>query len=290
MPPPTPQDMIELALAHFADAGIPVALTDEGLATDDGRVFGLEPLRWRLAGYQPAEWEAAVSHHFGMLTDADPSMPPTFAAARPNLRSAVVAEADLGWFEGAIMERPLVDGLGERLMLRRGMLGMTVTSETVERWQVEPGEVWAAGRDNSLQDEPVEVCSPLPGAAGYLTIRGGRWTSSQVLGLGRHLGPLDYGALVAVPSRGEVLVHAIVDARFVEAALAMLTAAASTFATAPLPVGCDLFWWDNEGLWRICTPGSNGYRYLRVPGFSAALWRLEEANGTPCRRARRLSG
>ncbi|CAN5823864.1 hypothetical protein BH23ACT5_BH23ACT5_01060 [soil metagenome] len=289
MPAPTPEEIVELALTHFADADIPVSVTDDGLATEDGRVFGLETLRRRLAGCKASEWAEAVSHHFELLAGIDPSMPETFAEARPNLRAAVVAAADLGWFEGATMERPLVDGLGERLMLRRGMLGMTVSSTVVDGWQVDEREVWAAGRDNALLDEPVEVFPTRMGAVGYLTIRGGRWASSQVLGLDRHIGRHDYGALVSIPARDEVLVHVIVDEAFVEAALAMLTAAASTFAAAPLPVGCDLYWWDDGSLWRICTPGPDGYRYLRVPGFSSALWRLEEATGSGCRRVRRPS-
>jgi hypothetical protein len=289
VPAPSPQEIVELALSHFADTDIEVTLTDDGLAAEDGRVFGLEPLRRRLAECDPSEWATAVSHHFGLLAEVDPAMPSSFVEARPNLRSAVVAEADLGWFEGAIMERPLVDGLGERLMLRRGMVGMTVSSQTVDSWQVDHGQVWAAGRDNALLDEPVEVCPTRVGDVGYLTIRGGRWASSQVLGLDRHLGSLAYGALVAVPSRSEVLVHAIVDQGFVEAALAMLTTAASTFAAAPLPIGCDLFWWGDDALWRICTPGSGGYQYVRVPGFSAALWRLEEAADGRCKRIPRPS-
>jgi hypothetical protein len=42
-----------MALAYFARVGEEVTLTDEGLTTGDGRVFGLEPLRRRLAGRRP---------------------------------------------------------------------------------------------------------------------------------------------------------------------------------------------------------------------------------------------
>ena len=53
-------------------------------------------------------------------------MPATFQEAASRLRSAVIAESDLGLFDGALMERPLVDGLGERLMVRRGPLEPSV--------------------------------------------------------------------------------------------------------------------------------------------------------------------
>src|SRR5690606_9538448 len=185
----------------------------DGLATDDGRVFRLEPLRRRLADRDPAEWEEAVRSHFDTLLAVDPSMPATFDEAAPGLRAAAVAESDLGLFDGALMERPLVDGLGERLMLRRGPLGMTVTTEAVRRWRVDAPRVWERARSGSLWD----------------------------------------------------------------VALAMLRHAMSSYVESPLPVGCDLFWWDDGTLHRICTPAGGRYRYIRVPAFSAMLWRLDEA-------------
>lgn len=288
--PPTPHDIIELALAYFARVGEEVAATDEGLTTPDGRVFGLEPLRRRLASQDVSEWETGVAHHFDTLRAADPTMPESFEAARPNLRVAVIAESDLGLFDGAIMERPLVDGLGERLMLRRGSLGMTITRAVCAGWQVEVDSVWQAARRASLLDEPVhtERFRIGPGAAHYLAVRGGRWTSTRVLAIGEVVGAdAEYGALVAVPARDEILIHRIRDAAFTDVTLAMLSHAVASFAESPLPVGCDLFWWNRDELARICTPGESTYRYIRVPEFSAMLWRLEEATAVPAARRRR---
>lgn len=277
---PTPAQIVELALSYFAAVGVDVRVTGDGLATDDGRVFGLEPLRRRLADRDPAEWEEAVRSHFDTLLAVDPSMPATFDEAAPGLRAAVVAESDLGLFDGALMERPLVDGLGERLMLRRGPLGMTVTTEAVRRWRVDAPRVWERARSGSLWDEPVhtERFRVGEGAADYLAVRGGRWTSAHVLAIGRYVGPRHpYGALVAVPTRDEILVHHIRDESLTDVALAMLRHAMSSYVESPLPVGCDLFWWDDGTLHRICTPAGGRYRYIRVPAFSAMLWRLDEA-------------
>ncbi|MGH8912531.1 MAG: hypothetical protein ACRDVD_08465 [Acidimicrobiia bacterium] len=291
MDAPTVDQVVELALEFFSDRAIGVSLTDEGLATEDGRIFGLEPLRRRLACSDPAEWTEMVRGHFEVLLTADHEMPPTFAAAAPNLRSAVVAEVDLGLFDGAIMERPLVDGLGERLMLRRGILGLTVTEETVQRWDGDLDEVWATARRNSLWDEPVHRESMRIGAAGYTAIRGGRWTSTRILDLSCYLDPrIDYGALVAVPARDEVLVHQIRDESFTDAALAMLSHAVDAYIEAPLPVGCDLYWWSGWDLARICAPAEDRYRYIRVPEFSAMLWRLEEETAERCARPRQRRG
>lgn len=276
---PTPAQILELALAYFASSGIEVSVVDEGLATEDGRVFGLEPLRRRLADHQPETWVEAVRHHFDTLLAVDPAMPGTFEEAATRLRSAVIAESDIGLFEGALMERRLVDGLGERLMLRSGPLGMTVTSETVERWAVGPDRVWQQARSGSLWDEPVDVerFRVADGAARYLAVRGGRWTSTQVLAVERYVDPRHrYGALVAVPARDEILIHRIHDASLTDAALAMLSHAMSSFVESPLPVGCDLFWWNEGSLHRICTPADGHYRYIRVPAFSEMLWRLDE--------------
>ncbi|MFP3915379.1 MAG: hypothetical protein ACLFWM_10930 [Actinomycetota bacterium] len=286
---PTTHQVLELALSYFGGAGVEVTVTDEGITTEDGRVFGLEPLRRRLAQYDPEEWDGYVRSHFDVLLSATPEMPSTFEEAAPNLRSAIIAEGDLGWFDGAILERPLVEGLGERLMLRRGSLGMTVTSEVVDRWGVAHEAVWDRARSGSLWDEPVERESHLlaGGVVRYFSLRGGRWTSTRVLALDRYLDVHHpFGALVAVPARDEVLVHQIRDESFTDAALAVLSHAADSYLESPLPVGCDLFWWHDDRLARICTPAEDRYRYIRVPEFSAMLWRLEEATlrGSPRRR------
>lgn len=287
---PTVDQVVELALEFFAHRAVTVSLTDEGLTTEDGRIFGLEPLRRRLAGHESAEWPERVRSHFELLLAADHEMPPTFAAAAAGLRSAVVAAVDLGLFEGAIMERPLVDGLGERLMLRRGALGLTVTEETVHGWLTDVDEVWAAARQNALWDEPVHREEFRIGSTRYSAIRGGRWTSTRVLDLDRYLDRrLDFGALVAVPARDEVLIHQIRDEGFTDAALAMLSHTVDAYVEAPLPVGCDLYWWSGSELARICTPAEDRYQYIRVPEFSAMLWRLEEVTSKPCARTRRTS-
>lgn len=287
---PTDDQVLELALAYFGDCDLAVTVTDEGLTTEDGRVFGLEPLRRRLAQHDPETWGAFVQTHFDVLLSATPEMPATFEEAAPHLRAAVVAEADLGLFDGAILERPIVDGLGERLMLRRGLLGITVTAEVVEGWGTDPEAVWSRARSGSLWDEAVQRETHTVGGGGvrYFSLRGGRWTSTRVLALDRYLsGRHAYGALVTVPARDEVLVHQIRDETFTDAALAMLSHTASSYVESPLPVGCDLFWWNRGELARICTPAEDRYRYIRVPEFSAMLWRLEEETSANCTRSRR---
>lgn len=276
MEAPSRHDVLELALRYFATVDEEVDVADEGLVTSDGRVYGLEPLRRRLAYVDHGCWGDAVEAHFRALESVDPSIPERFEDARGGLRSAVVADSDLGMLDGALAERPLVDGLGERLMLKRGSLGLTITSQVVDEWDVAAATVWQVARSNALWDEPVAVSGKT--GDGFVTLTGGPWTSTAIIDVGRHLGSeLAYGALVSVPSRDEVLAHRIGDGEFPESAVAMLTAAASMYARAPLPVCCDLFWWWEGGLERICTPGSDGYRYIRVPEFSRMLWRLEEA-------------
>lgn len=286
---PTTADVVEMALAYFARIGEEVTVTDEGLTTGDGRVFGLEPLRRRLAERHPDEWAEGVDSHFDTLLTADPTMPVSFEEASLNLRSAVIAEADMGLFDGAIMERPLVDGLGERLMLRRGALGMTITRGAFESWETDEDLVWKTARDRALLDEPVHtVTFRVDRGIRYMAVRGGRWTSTRAVAIEGVLGgEPEYGALVAVPARDEILVHRIRDEGFTDATLAMLSHAVTSYVESPLPVGCDLFWWADGRLARICTPGEDRYRYIRVPEFSAMLWRLEEATQATCDRRRR---
>lgn len=286
MAAPTTDQLVEMALEYFAGHGLEVEWGDGGLAAPDGRVFGLEPLRRRLAGVPPSDWAVALESHFDLLLAVDPAQPKEFQLAVPNLRSAVVAASDLGLFDGALMERPLVDGLGERLMLRKGPLAMTVTTEVVDGWEVDPDVVWDKAREGSLWDEPAErVGLRSASGTGFSAVRGGRWTSTRVLAMERYVDPHSpYGALIAVPARDEILYHRIGDRSFAEAALAMLEHSASSFLESPLPIGCDLFWWRSGRLWRICRPGDSHYHYIRVPEFSAMLWQLEEAtHPTPTR-------
>lgn len=198
----------------------------------------------------------AVANHFDLLLGVSPDMPTTFQEAAPLFRSAVVAEADMGVFDGALFERVLADGLGERPMIRRGSLGLTVTREVVESWGVSPGEVWVQARSGSLWAELCEITHfSSPEGVPYHAIRGGRWTSTHVLGLERHLSkPVANGALVAVPVRDEVLFHQIEDEEFVDVTLAMVAHAVDSYLSDPLPVPCDLFWWDAGQLHRIATP------------------------------------
>lgn len=223
----------------------------------------------------------AVANHFDLLLGVSPDMPTTFQEAAPLFRSAVVAEADMGVFDGALFERVLADGLGERLMIRRGSLGLTVTREVVESWGVSPGEVWAQARSGSLWAELCEITHfSSPEGVPYHAIRGGRWTSAHVLGLERHLSkPVANGALVAVPGRYEVLFHQIEDEEFVDVTLAMMAHAVDSYLSATLPVSCDLFWWDAGQLHRIATPAEGRYRYIRVRGFAEMMMRLESKAG-----------
>lgn len=278
MAAPSLDQVVEMALEYFAATGIEVSVGDDGIRTADGRIFGLEPLRRRLGTVSVGEWADAVDHHFSLLLGADPDVPERFEEAAAGLRSAVVAEADLGLFEGALVERKLVDGLGERLMLKKGPLGITVSADALARWDTAPARVWAKARSGSLWDEPVERHEIRVGPrTRFGAIRGGRWTSTHVLAIDRILKkPTEYGALVAVPARDEVLFHQIENESFADAALAMLSFAGSSYAESPLPIGCDLYWWSPPGLKRICRPGRERYEYVRVPEFSAMLWRLEE--------------
>src|SRR5690606_41366404 len=101
---------------------------------------------------------------------------------------------------------------------------------------------------------------------------GGRWTAAHVLSVERYIGAHPpYGALVAVPARDEILIHRIRDASLTDAALAMLSHAMSSYVESPLPVGCDLFWWDDGALYRICTPPEGPNRYVRIPTCSGLL-------------------
>lgn len=281
MDAPTTDQLVEMALEYFAEREVEVEFGDGGLTATDGRVFGLEPLRRRLADVPRADWIPALESHFDLLLAVDPTQPDRFEAAAPNLRSAVIAASDLGLFEGALMERPLVDGLGERLMLRRGPLAMTVTNAVVDGWDVDPERVWHKARQGSLWDEPAERFGLRSGSVGFTAVRGGRWTSARVLAMDRYADPHSrFGALVAVPARDEILYHRIEGRAFADAALAMLEHVANSYLSSPLPVGCDLFWWRSGRLWRICRPGDSHYQYIRVPEFSAMLWELEEATFT----------
>lgn len=275
MESPSPHEVLELALRWFAATDQDVDVAADGLVTDDGRVFGLEPLRRRLAHVDANGWDDAVEAHFRALHDVDPTVPSRFEEARGGLRATVVAAADMGMFDGALAERPLVDGVGERLMLKRGSLGLTVTTEHLDSWSVDSASVWETARSNVLWDEAVERVP----TSGFVRLRGGSWTSTALLHVGHHVDvDPDFGALVSVPARDEVLVHPVRDDHFPESAVAMLAAAADVYVAAPLPVSCDLFWWRQGELERICTPGSDGYRYIRVPSFSRMLWRLEASS------------
>lgn len=274
---PTESQVTELALEYFEGAGIDVTVVDGSIHSSNGQVFGLMPLQRRLSEVPPDEWASLVHRQFEVLLGFELAYPASFEAARSLLRSAVVSQLDLGMFDGALMERPLVDGLGERLMIRRGELGMTVTEEVVGGWKVDPADVWEAARSGSLWDEPVHREEFGWPNARFTAIRGGKWTSTRALDVGRYLRPpAMYGALVAVPARDEVLVHQITDETMGPAAVAMLQHSIESFQRSPLPVGCDLFFWHDGELARIATPGEDGFVYLRVPEFSRILWTLEE--------------
>ncbi|MPZ53050.1 MAG: hypothetical protein GEU79_10025 [Acidimicrobiia bacterium] len=275
MAAPTRDQVQELAMQVLDELGVEVTITDEGLESEEG-VFGLGPLRARLGDYGEEDWVGLVRAHFEGLLRVEVVVPESYDEARTRLRSAVISEHAMGMFDGALMERPLVDGLGERLMLRHGSMGMTVTEDVASSWGVEMEQVWKEARERSIWDESVIRDVYMKEGLTFTAIRGGIWTSSRVLDLDRFIDPrIDYGVLTVVAARDEVLFHQIRDDRFAEAAVAMIEFAGLGFDETPFPVGCDLHWWFGDRLHRVGAPSHDGYRYLQVAEFSETLTRLE---------------
>lgn len=181
--------------------------------------------------------------------------------------ATTVEPRDLVW-------RPVAADVVAAVALDRHSDVDLVTGTQAAAWDMTPDELFALGRDN-LAAGPVPAADRLDEEV--TVYRGDSdFVASWVLLLDALVAePSEHGAVVAVPNRHTLLVHAIRDLGVVEAFVPMLQAAQLLWERDRDAVSNQLFWCRDGTLQRIPVPGlGNGHGGGTPRDFRRLLLRL----------------
>jgi len=248
--------------------------------------LGLGNIAQLCAQAERTDWPDLVEGHFEALLRAyamrGDGVQRTFEEARPLLKLRLWGAADLEGID--TVGRPVADDLLGVVCLDLPDRIEAVTADDVERWPVSLDELWEIAVRNVRDDgDELEVEQLLldDGTALVTAVSDGFFAATHALWADELAGGVvgDYGALVAVPSRHQVIVHAIVDLRAVEACHQMLRLSVALYEQGPGSISPSLYWWRDEEL--QCLPAGradadDAIAFSPTPEFVELLERLAE--------------
>lgn len=222
------------------------------------RVLGLHNLaqEYRLVRAAGGDAAAAIRTHFDNLLSADSQeLPADFETVRPQLRMRLVAPDYVADVPAPPLARVLADDLIAVLAVDTPTAVHLPGREEVERWGREESELWEAAlvgvrREKGLATRVHEI-----DGARITTLTGDSfYTATWALWAGELDPPAaDHGALVAVPHRHAVLVHALRDVTALRALQHMPVMAESLYREGPGSISPSLYWLRGTDFERLTT-------------------------------------
>lgn len=197
-------------------------------------------------------------------------------AARAQLRVRPYPEETFDDAPFGVVSRPLAGELLDVLCLDFPDRVAMVNDEMLEALGGSRDELLDVGLANVRAEGPPEFADRLDadGVGIYLfhgdsfySATWGRWADVLVPGIG------EYGALVAMPYRHEVLVHALQNGKgAAQAPAAMLWLADAGISDGPGPVSAELFWWRDGRLTHLeGGVDEEGIRFAPSPEYLDAM-------------------
>ncbi|REF01094.1 hypothetical protein DFJ69_6693 [Thermomonospora umbrina] len=193
------------------------------------------------------DWPALVSDHVTTIVTAieEPLDLSDFELAQHLLRTRIYpAEAD----NGVLAARPFAPGLIEAVVVDTPTTVRTVTVEEMDGWPVSGDALFMLGRANVRADGPLQVDDSELGGVPVAVLHGWSfYTATHLAWLEEYVDIGPYGALVAAPSRGLIMAHAIRPRAgyrgTVEAARELQAQAHQAYEDGPGSLSPHLFWW-----------------------------------------------
>ncbi len=203
-----------------------------------------------LAGEAASAWDRAR----GALRSR--ILPAHATDAVPGTLHRVIAD---GLVEAVTTEAaPVGDGFASALFTQfHHPGGELVQTEQTRDWGVAEHAVFEAARANVRAAAHLEAGRfSLDGFTMHALFSPSHYTTTHVLWLSEHLAAIDTyndanGALVVLPHRHLLAVHAIESVSVIDAAGALLRFAARQFETCPGPISDQLYWWQGGTLARL---------------------------------------
>ena len=241
----------------------------------DRRVLGLTNLAQLCLATDRHAWPEAVEGHFAALLDAPAQPPrPEAAEALPALRVKIWARADVP-VEEPIISQAVADDLLAVLTLALPGCIANVRPPDAEGWGQPESALWERALANTSAAVILEP-SPLALPGGIEVVFGfsdDMFTASVALWPEALAGPLGpAGALVAVPNRHTVAVHAVRHMGVLEGMRHLVPLIARQYGDGPGSISDQLYWAKDGELTRISTTVDGDWVSVTPPmDFVAAV-------------------
>lgn len=222
---------------------------------------GLQNLSQMCAQNPRAAWGRIIADHFdrvlGVLDvghDIE-ALAHDFEAIRGRLRPRLMSEETLRQAGIECVAEVLADELVAVAVFDLPDTTMTVRREYLEAWGRTAEEVLAVAAENLAAAEDLRTGRERFGieGGGHIDCYGDDYYSaSHLLLLERYLPPgLPFGALVAVPHRHALLVHALEDLSVIPSLTTMVQVARGMFEEGPGSICPHLYWWRRDAIVRL---------------------------------------
>lgn len=278
---PTREELARLIRDYFEGEQIEYSYDpQEGQGEASGAVFWVHNLTLNLARVDRADWPEYVAWHFRHLAGGPPDIPSDYRRARRMLRVRLAPTVWVDRLPDKEMARPVADDLHQALMVKIDDGAAMVPLDSVETWGIDPEQMWADARKNTMLDEPRERRAMLKPTGERLTwVRGSWWVSSLLLDLGRYLSVHNrHGALAMVPVRDALFFHEITDASVVHSMGAMLEFGLQLHFEDPDPISPHIYWWRGGSITRVVAYEDGRNRPVWGDEFRASLAEVENTS------------
>lgn len=242
------EELLELVRDRLREVGVAVDDDEAGpvIAVGGGRSLDVAALTTAAAEAPPETWPEVVRGHVASATN--PNRPPSDPARlQPTVRVRLLTVEALERFPKALPHRRHGD-LAEVLVIDSSRSFVWAAAADLEPLGMDVEELFRLGRENAFAAGPVRTTT-LDVAGGSITLVEGRgeYVASRALELDRLVDLPADTALVAVPTRGAVLVGPPPGGDDAVVA-AMADEAAARFETGPGGVSPRLYRWADGGL------------------------------------------
>jgi hypothetical protein len=232
------------------------------LVAGSNQRLGLHGLAQKCHAVPRAVWQEMVAGHFSSLLDRDEEaeerLLADFERVRPLLKVRLYHQSILGLDDGrppSVLVKPIPPELLAVLACDLPTTVQTVPLERAAAWGVGEDELFRVGFANvRAQDLPEVSTRRLDPHGVELTLLTGEsfFIATSALWLDDLIDvPRQTGALVGIPSRDVVIVHAIRDGRVLHAVQLMLASLDTMFREGPGSLSPSLYWWRLGTLTRL---------------------------------------
>jgi hypothetical protein len=288
----THQAFIEAVEADLRRRGVSFEMGDGVVVIptegeDQPGEYGLSNLSQQSAASDEGDWSRIIATHFSSVfsikgRDLD-ALAADYEQARPILRIRLMPDASMGGVEvpGSVV-RAIAPGIQAVLVYDFPDSTASVHEEHLASWPVDPDSAFDQALAN-LDKEPAPLTDDMEvevGTSVRVWYGDSFYVATRLLRLAELLPPGTTDALVAVPNRHTLLVHAIVDGGAVAAMQPIYRLAVQLFREGPGSISDQPYWW-NEGALEQIPHHAKGSNVTVVPPdgllavFEAVIARTE---------------